>query len=133
MLLKACRDSRRIDFQLLGEGVTTTDYGKHRIGKHTRRFVMKTLFAVTLLVLALDSTTAIAATFDGNQCLGDCSGHQAGYNWAEQNDVDDESSCSTPSASFNEGCQSYIDENSESSSGTTSLNDDDDDDEEEDE
>lgn len=91
---------------------------------------MKTLFAVTLLVLALDSTTAIAATFDGSQCLGDCSGHQAGYDWAEQNSVDDESSCSTPSGSFNEGCQSYIGENS---GGSTSLNDDDDDEGEDDE
>ena len=91
---------------------------------------MKTLFSRALLVLGLASTTASAATFDGYQCKGDCSGHQAGYDWAEQNNIDDESSCSTPSASFNEGCQSYIDENSESSSGITSLNDDDDDEEE---
>jgi hypothetical protein len=90
---------------------------------------MKMLFAMTLLVSVLGSTTATAATFDGYQCKGDCSGHQAGYDWAEQNDVDDESSCSTPSASFNEGCQSYIDENSGTTSGATSSNDDDDDEE----
>jgi opacity protein-like surface antigen len=87
---------------------------------------MKTLFVMALLVSVLGSATATAATFDGYQCKGDCSGHQAGYDWAEQNDVDDESSCSTPSASFNEGCQSYVDEGSESSSGASSLNDDDD-------
>lgn len=90
---------------------------------------MKVLFAMTLLVSVLGCTTATAATFDGYQCKGDCSGHQAGYDWAEQNDVDDESSCSTPSASFNEGCQSYIDENSGTTSGVTSSNDDDDDEE----
>lgn len=92
---------------------------------------MKALSAMALLVSILSNAMASAATFDGNQCLGDCSGHQAGYGWAEQNGIDDESSCSTPSASFNEGCQSYIDENSESSSGNSSLYDDDDDDDEE--
>ncbi|WP_256584992.1 hypothetical protein [Pseudomonas sp. Irchel s3b2] len=90
---------------------------------------MKILFAMTLLVSVLGSTTATAATFDGFQCKGDCSGHQAGYDWAEQNDIDDESSCSTPSQSFNEGCQSYIDENSGTISGTTLSDDEEDDDE----
>lgn len=74
---------------------------------------MKALFARALLVLVLGSTTATAATFDGYQCTDDCSGHQAGYDWAEQNDIDDEDACNTPSQSFNEGCQSYIDENSD--------------------
>jgi opacity protein-like surface antigen len=91
---------------------------------------MKALSAMALLVSILSSAMASAATFYGNQCLGDCSGHQAGYDWAEQNGIDDESSCNTPSASFNEGCQSYIDESSESSSGSSSLYDDDDDEDE---
>lgn len=39
---------------------------------------MKTLSAMALLVWVLSSAMASAATFDGNQCLGDCSGHQAG-------------------------------------------------------
>jgi hypothetical protein len=75
---------------------------------------MKTIYVVILLVSMLGLTTADAATFDGNPCLGDCSGHQAGYDWAEQNDVDDESSCSTPSASFNQGCESYVEESAAS-------------------
>ena len=75
---------------------------------------MSTMFAILTLALALGITTVNAATFDGYTCLGDCSGHQAGYDWAEQNDVDDESSCSTPSASFNQGCESYIEENAAS-------------------
>ena len=75
---------------------------------------MKMLLAMTLLVSVLGSTAATAATFDGYQCKGDCSGHQAGYDWAEQNDIDDESSCSTPSASFNQGCESYVEENTAS-------------------
>jgi hypothetical protein len=75
---------------------------------------MKMLFAMTLLVSVLGSTTATAATFDGYQCKGDCSGHQAGYDRAEQNGIDDESSCNTPSASFNQGCESYVEENAAS-------------------
>ena len=85
---------------------------------------MKMLFAMTLLVSVLGSTAATAATFDGYQCKGDCSGHQAGYDWAEQNGIDDESSCSTPSASFNQGCESYVEEN------TASVSDNEEDDDE---
>lgn len=83
---------------------------------------MEMLFAIVLL---LGSASATAATFDGYECTDDCSGHQAGYDWAEQNDVDDESSCSTPSASFNQGCESYVEENA------ASVSDDEEDDEEE--
>jgi hypothetical protein len=88
---------------------------------------MNTMFAILPLALALGIATASAATFDGNTCLGDCSGHQAGYDWAEQNDIDDESSCSTPSASFNQGCESYVEENA------ATVTDDNEEDEEEDE
>lgn len=83
--------------------------------------------AILPLALALGTTTASAASFDGYPCLTDCSGHQAGYDWAEQNDIDDESSCSTPSSSFNQGCESYVEEN------TATATAEDDDDEEEDE
>ncbi|CRM40707.1 MULTISPECIES: hypothetical protein [Pseudomonas] len=37
-------------------------------------------------------------------------GHDAGYQWAEDNDIDDTSSCSTPSSSFNQGCEDYVEE-----------------------
>ena len=80
---------------------------------------MKTLFAMVLLMLG--STTASADTFDGYECTDDCSGHQAGYEWAEENDIDDEDSCDTPSQSFNEGCQSFV----EGGSGIASSDDDD--------
>lgn len=79
---------------------------------------MKTLFAMVLLMLG--STTASADTFDGYECTDDCSGHQAGYSWAEENEIDDEDSCDTSSQSFNEGCQSFV----EGGSGITSSDDD---------
>lgn len=74
---------------------------------------MHRLSVITLLVAALGIPTAIAATFDGNTCLDDCSGHQAGYDWAEQNYIDDESACNTSSASFNQGCESYVEDNAD--------------------
>lgn len=43
------------------------------------------------------------------------SGHQAGYDWAEQHDIDDEGACETAgdshnSPSFTEGCKAYVEE-----------------------
>jgi len=41
-------------------------------------------------------------------CTDDCSGHEAGFEWAKENDVTD-GSCYGDSESFNEGCQAYAD------------------------
>jgi hypothetical protein len=70
----------------------------------------KLLFAAILLTLAGPAT---AETYNGYECTDDCSGHEAGYEWAEQNDIDDDTDCSTASESFNEGCSSYVEENEE--------------------
>lgn len=51
-----------------------------------------------------------AGTFNGYDCTSDCSGHEAGYEWADDNDVEDEDECSNDSASFEEGCLSYLEE-----------------------
>ncbi len=50
-------------------------------------------------------------TFNGYECTEDCSGHEAGYNWAEENSISDEYDCDGNSNSFNEGCVSYVEEN----------------------
>ena len=50
-------------------------------------------------------------TFHGYTCTDDCSGHQAGYDWAETNDITDPDDCSGNSQSFIEGCQAYAEEN----------------------
>lgn len=55
------------------------------------------------------------STFHGYECLEDCSGHEAGYEWAEENDIDDIDACDGNSNSFNEGCQAYVKENADSS------------------
>ena len=48
--------------------------------------------------------------FNGYPCTVDCSGHEAGYSWAEVNSIDDPYDCHGQSNSFVEGCQSYVEE-----------------------
>ncbi len=49
-------------------------------------------------------------TFHGYECTQDCSGHEAGYRWAEQHDIDDPEDCGGDSESFIEGCKAYAEE-----------------------
>lgn len=54
-------------------------------------------------------------TFYGYACTVDCSGHEAGYNWAEEHDITDHDDCPIDpnnSHSFTEGCWAYADEQS---------------------
>ncbi len=48
--------------------------------------------------------------FGGNECTEDCSGHQAGYDWAEEKGITDPEDCGGNSDSFIEGCESYAEE-----------------------
>lgn len=48
--------------------------------------------------------------FMGRPCTDDCSGHEAGYRWAEENGIDDPDNCGGNSDSFIEGCQAYAEE-----------------------
>ncbi len=59
----------------------------------------------------LDSSNPEKLTFKGYECTDDCSGHEAGYEWAEENSIDDANNCDGNSNSFNEGCESYVEEN----------------------
>ena len=52
-------------------------------------------------------------------CTHNCSGHNAGYEWAENNGVSTADDCSGNSQSFIEGCQAYTESQSSSSSGET--------------
>lgn len=40
-------------------------------------------------------------------CTEDCSGHEAGFEWAQQNEVSDTTDCGGNSDSFREGCEAY--------------------------
>ncbi len=50
-------------------------------------------------------------TFNNYPCTDDCSGHEAGYEWAEDKGIYDESDCGGNSNSFIEGCISYVEDN----------------------
>jgi len=43
-------------------------------------------------------------------CTSDCSGHDAGFAWAQENGVDDPDVCDGNSDSFIEGCRAYGEE-----------------------
>jgi hypothetical protein len=43
-------------------------------------------------------------------CTYDCSGHDAGYQWAQDNEIEDAADCGGTSASFIEGCEAYSDD-----------------------
>jgi hypothetical protein len=47
-------------------------------------------------------------TFYGYECKGDCSGHKAGYEWAENKNITEYDDCGGNSESFIEGCKSYV-------------------------
>lgn len=49
--------------------------------------------------------------FNSYPCTEDCSGHEAGFEWAEENGIEDVDDCGGNSNSFIEGCESYVEEN----------------------
>lgn len=49
-------------------------------------------------------------TFMGYDCTEDCSGHQVGYEWAEERGITDPDDCGGKSVSFEEGCRAYAEE-----------------------
>lgn len=58
-----------------------------------------------------DRKAADPKTFGRYDCTRDCSGHQAGYDWAERKGITDPDDCGGRSRSFIEGCRAYAREN----------------------
>lgn len=54
-----------------------------------------------------------SSSFKGDQCTSDCSGHEAGYQWAEDNVITDPGDCGGNSQSFVEGCEAWAEEQAE--------------------
>ena len=52
-----------------------------------------------------------AGSYAGYGCTVDCSGHEAGYNWAAEKGMTDPDNCGGRSWSFIEGCRAYAEEN----------------------
>jgi hypothetical protein len=65
----------------------------------------------TLVVLVISARIYTAHTQDrsvaGLNCTVDCSGYDAGYEWAKQRDIDDEDYCPDGDKFFYEGCIAY--------------------------
>lgn len=51
-----------------------------------------------------------APTFLGYRCTQDCSGHEAGYEWAQRKGITDPDECGGNSQSFIEGCIAWAEE-----------------------
>ena len=49
-------------------------------------------------------------TSDTWECTDDCSGHDAGYEWASDQGISDPDDCGGKSDSFIEGCEAYANE-----------------------
>jgi hypothetical protein len=61
-----------------------------------------------------ESSETYPREFAGYECTVDCSGHEAGYKWAEEHDISDGDDCDqagehSNSPSFAEGCHAYVD------------------------
>lgn len=69
---------------------------------------MTRLIAATLLLSA--PTLALCQDFHGYPCTEDCTGHKAGYEWAEDRGISDPADCGGNSKSFIEGCRAYAEE-----------------------
>lgn len=68
----------------------------------------KTLLIISFIFCLNQDANLSAYEFDGYPCADDCSGHQAGYEWAIQNRATKVSDCASHSRSFTEGCKSYV-------------------------
>lgn len=70
--------------------------------------VLDMLKAPVVLTLVLAAGLPFTSAFAGE-------GYDAGYGWAEDNDIEDASICDTPSSSFNQGCEDYVEDQPTSS------------------
>jgi hypothetical protein len=75
---------------------------------------MTRLILTTTAVLGILIMPALAHTFGAYECTDGCSGHKAGYEWAEAKGITDEQQCEDILAkganriSFYEGCKTYV-------------------------
>lgn len=62
------------------------------------------------VIVVVCSYSAQAPTFGGYACADNCSGHAAGYRWAEQYRITDMDECRGRSQFFYEGCLVYAED-----------------------
>lgn len=64
-------------------------------------------------IAAAPQSPAPVQYFSGYPCTINCSGHEAGYKWADKRGIDDPDDCGGNSQSFIEGCEAYAQEHQE--------------------
>jgi hypothetical protein len=74
--------------------------------KELRQRLVAALAAITLVACEAGS----GKTFKGYECTQNCSGHQAGYEWAQEQGIGDPDACGGDSESFTKGCQAAAEE-----------------------
>lgn len=73
--------------------------------------IMKVVIFTVFSVLFLTSPAlAQGREFHGYPCTQDCSGHRAGYEWAQRRGITSPYECGGNSRSFIEGCHAWADE-----------------------
>lgn len=79
---------------------------------------LRVLPVLTLLtILSLPYAALAVGSFHSYECTQDCSGHEAGYAWAERKGITNEYDCGGISQSFIEGCLAYAEDNYEDDQG----------------
>ena len=71
------------------------------------------LLALVLATLAFPSAALAEQYFRDHPCTEDCSGHEAGYDWADRKGIEDPDDCGGNSNSFVEGCRAWAEEQAE--------------------
>lgn len=84
---------------------------KYQTQKNTTEFLNHPLKPVIDPSILKSLNKQAALQFHGYGCTNDCSGHQAGYRWAERKNIEEEDDCTGKSQSFIEGCMAYVEEN----------------------
>ena len=65
-------------------------------------------YVIAVIIALLLSGPASAESFKGYDCTQDCSGHKAGYEWAQRKNISDAADCRGNSNSFIEGCLAAV-------------------------
>lgn len=65
---------------------------------------------VFTFVFLFTAPRAEKRNYRGYRCTDDCSGHEAGYQWADNGNAESSDDCSGNSNSFIEGCISYFED-----------------------
>ncbi|MHC2457706.1 hypothetical protein ACVMIX_004347 [Rhizobium leguminosarum] len=68
------------------------------------------MFSLSVLLVPSSAGASFAQSFGGNSCVDNCEGHRAGYEWAEEHNIQSEDECSGNSSSFEEGCRTYTED-----------------------